>query len=298
MKLSTKNLLIVLVVLVVIYAITQWTKGTGKSSSMRSDLVQIDTAEVTQVVITSLGEQVVLNKSDGDWNVEVGVGTRPTRDGSVSALINTLNGIQPSRLAAKKEENWKDYQVDSTGTDVKVYNEDELLAHLVVGRMGFENQRSYYSFVRLGEDTNVYAASDFMSGSVAKTTAGFRDNMLFRLNKDSLVSVQFQYPDSAFSLVKNGKWFLENQEADSTSMEQFLNGLSIVSSRNFYDDDLPAVPSHQVTFNYSNGRQVTLEAFRVQDGFVVRSSENTAEAWKDGSLDKKVLKSQQEFIGN
>lgn len=298
MKLSTKNLLIILGVLLVIYAVTQLTKGSGKSSAMRDYLVAIDTTEVTRVQITSPGNEVILSKTGTEWTVRVGDGTRPVREGAVKTLINTLDNIRPSRLAAKKSENWKDYQVDSTGTDVKVYDGEELLGHLVVGRMGFENQRSFYSFVRLGDEANVYAANDFMAGSVSKTTAGFRNHALLRINKDSLRMVRFEYPDSAFKLTRNEKWFVDDQLADSAAVVKWMNSIRLTTSQQFYDDAVNTSPTHQVVFSFSNSPDLTVDGYTNEGGMILRSSQNPAEAWLDENTTKKIMKGRGAFLAN
>lgn len=297
MKLTTKNLLIVLVVLGVAFAASQLTKRSGKTKALRSELVSIDTAQVSKIEISSLQGEVVLSDSPEGWKVQLEDGSqKETKEGSVTALIASLQGIKPGRLAAKSPDKWKDYQVDSTGTQVKVYEKDELSTDIIIGRFGMEGQQRFYSFVRLNGDNEVYAAPNFMGMSIGKDAASFRDNTVFRFKKDSLTSIKFDYPDSSFSLNKNEKWFLGDNIADSTSVAKYLNSLNFVSSKNFYDGVLSENPLQTVTFSYSNRPELVLNAYQVDSSLVLASSENKNELFKDQSVIEKIYKGKSYFV--
>ena len=49
MKLTTRNLLIILVVLGAAYGVSQLTKRSGRSKSLRTELVAIDTVKVSKI---------------------------------------------------------------------------------------------------------------------------------------------------------------------------------------------------------------------------------------------------------
>ena len=297
MKLTPSNLLIILVVLGAALAISQFTKRSGRSKSLRSELVSIDTAKVSKVEVITGDLSVALTEADQGWRVALDNGTqKQTRAGAVSTMLASLSSVEPGRLASKSPSKWKDYQVDSTGTRVKVYEGDEVVTDIVIGRFGVEGQQSYFTYVRLFEDEEVYVAPNFMSITIGKDAASYRDNTLLRLQKDSLTAISFSSPEGAFQLSKGETWYLTDQPADSAAVASYLTGLSLVSSKEFYDEEVVADPTHTVTLSFSNQPDVVLDAYALGNDMVVRSSENKFESFSDPALFEKVFKSQSAFL--
>ncbi|MBC6399762.1 MAG: DUF4340 domain-containing protein [Ekhidna sp.] len=296
MKLTTKNLLLILGALVIVLAVTQLTKRGGRSKSLKSELVAIDTAKVSKIEIVTGEENVTLSMEE-KWKVSLPDGSQKTaKESSVISLLNSLNTITPGRMAAKSPDKWKNYSVDSTGTRVKVFEENEILTDIVIGRFGVEGQQSFYTFVRLFEDNEVYVANGFMGASIGKDAASYRDNEVLRLQKDSLFSISFNYPDSAFKLTKGEEWYLQDRQADSASVAGYLNGLSFVSSREFYDRSSEINPTHTVIYEFSNRQEIKVEVQYIEENVVLKSSENPNELFADNSLEEKILKGRSEFL--
>ncbi len=290
MKLSLKNLLIILGVLLVVFFIVQFTKSDGRSKSLRSELVSIDTTKTTKVEISSPKGAVTLTKAGDDWTVTLANGAKKAKESTVKSLFQTLNMIEPSRLASRKKENWKDYEVDSMGTRVKVFAGDKVTTDIVLGRFGVEGQRSFYSFVRLFEDENVYVANGFMKMSVYENADDYRDNNVLRLKKDSLTQVVFDYPEGSFTLEKNTDWTIGGAKADSATVAEFFQGLSYANSKNFYEETATVNYTHAVTFSFSNSSDIKLEGLRENDDVIVKSSENAVEIFNDADLWDKIFK--------
>ncbi len=290
MKLSLKNLLIILGVLLVVYFAVQLTKREGRSKSLKSELVAIDTTKVTKVEISGPKGEVTLTKNEDEWTVTLPTGEKNTKENVVKNLLQTLNTIEPSRLASRKKETWKDYEVDSTGTRVKVYNRDKIDTDIVLGRFGVEGQRNFYSFVRLFEDENVYVSNGFMKMSIYESPNDYRDNSVLRLKKDSLTQVTFSYPEGTFSLQKNNDWFIESERADSASVANFLQGLNFATSKEFHDIENTSSYTHSVTFSFSNAADITIEGIQENGDLIIKSSENEIETFNDSALWEKIFK--------
>ena len=289
--------MIILLILGAALAISQLTKRSGRSKSLMAELVTMDTEKVSKVEISSLEGNVTLMETNQGWTVGLEDGTqKQTRPNAVSSLLASLNTVEPGRLASKSPAKWKDYQVDSAGMRVKVYEGDEVATDIVIGRFGVEGQQSFYTFVRLFEDDEVYVAPNFMSISVGKDAASYRDNTLLRLQKDSLTGISFNYPDGAFQLSKGEAWYIADQPADSAAVATFLNGLSLVSSTQFYDEEVRGNPTQTVSFFFTNRPEMVLEAHAVGDDWVVRSSENAYESFMDPAIMEKVFKARSAFL--
>lgn len=290
MKLSTKNLLIILVVLLVAFAAVQLTKRTGKTKSLKSELVSFTDENVTKIELGTTNGTISIEQEGEEWRVTSNGETYSAKRSIVETLISNLKTIKPGRLAARKEAKWKDYQVDSTGTRVTVFEGEDPTTDIIIGRFGVEGQRNFYTFVRLAKEANVYVANGFMKMSIYESANDYRNNDVLRLKQDSLESVQFDYPDSSFVLSKENSWFVNEAPADSAAVVSYLNGLRSVTSKQFGSAGGAWFPSHKVTFNFSNSESIVIEASLNDNQEVYRSSENTDESFVDNSLKDKIFR--------
>ncbi len=299
MKLSNVKLIGILVALIAIYGVVKLTGGKKKSKSLRTELVQIDTASVTAIRILSKGDEVKLDRQDKQWQLTLSNGKIiPASQGAVNSALGALLTIKPSRMATKNESKWKDYQVDSTGTRVQIMEGKDKTLDLVIGRFGMQGQRAYHSFVRLFDDKEVYAVNNFMSFSVPAETASYRDKILARIPKDSLLSVDFNYPaDTSMQLTKNGdKWNVNGQLADSASVAKYVSSLNYISGSKFTDDyETLTVPDISATFKLSGDKQVVIEGYKRDEEWVFHSSANTYGYFTDENLLSKVFKGANDF---
>ena len=182
---------------------------------------------------------------------------------------------------------------------MRIHEGSKKTLDLVVGRFGVEGQRNYHTFVRLSEESDTYVANNFMGISLYKDPKDFRNNEVARIQKDSLVEVSFNYPDSAFSIIKeqSGKWISNGVEADSASVQSFLNSLSFLNSTSFSEGEGLATPTLNVTFGFKSEPEIQLSAFQVAEGsFVISSSENGDEYFQDTALFEKVFKSPSDLL--
>lgn len=293
MKLSTTKLLGLLALLVAIYFGVEYFGGKSKSKSLRSVLVNIDTTLVTKLEVIGKGSQAMVNKVNGTWQVSLDNGqVVPADANAVMNALNALNGIKPARMATRKKEKWAEYQVDSVGTEVKVYTGTEKSTEIILGKLGVSGQRSYHTFVRLAGDDEVYVADNFMAFSVPSETSAYRNNTVTKINKDSLASIEFTYPtDTSFRLEKIGdSWMANGNPTDSTKVEKFVRGLGNISSRNFMNtsNELEE-PIYRAKYSLKNGEEVSLHAFEHLQGLVLKSSANPTSYFADSAAFNKAF---------
>jgi len=295
-KNNTIKLLALLGGLVIIYLIVTFTSGSSRSKSFREVLVELDTATVTNIEISSPSGQTSLSKSDNEWRVKSGEIDKKAVGTVVRNFMATLEGAKPSRLVARSKDTWKDYSVDSTGTRVEVFEGSSKVLDLVVGRFGVEGQRNFHSYVRLFEEEDVYLSKDFMGISLPKESKDFRYADVLRLKKDSLTQVTFNYPDSSFSIFKtNENWSSPDIILDSAAVASFINGLSYVTSREFAPSQELGTPELNVTFGFSNQPEIQISAYRKVGGYVIESSENNEELFEEVNILSKIFKGPNEL---
>lgn len=319
-NLSNLTLIGILVLLAIGYFTISYLNKSSRSGSFHADIINIDTAKVTALQITGGKDSVYLLKENNDWKLRLASGKIvDAEDQSVRNSLGSLLTIAPSRIATRDQEKWKEYQVDTAGTRVKVFEGDKKTLDLIVGRFGIkqgggpqgqqfgmQGGQQFYTYVRLAEEPEVYAADNFMGYSVNPSPAGFRNNHLFRLTTDSVTQIAFRYPaDSSFTLMKEGSgWSISGQPADSTEAASYLNDIRVVSKSAFADDinsDQLGAPLYQAEISLSGKESVAVSVYpHNQYHFVVHSSRNPDAYFvdEDTSLVNKVFVERSRFIGN
>lgn len=288
---NTMKLLAILAVLVGVFLVMKFTGNSNRSKSFHSELVDIDPEKVTKVEI--MGEDtVVLEKSESGWVVNQ---AKPADSDIVKSLFGNIMSIKPSRIASRSEEQWKDFQVDDeSGLRIMAYEGSNNVLDIILGRFNVEGQRSFYSYVRLADEKDTYVAKDFMKMSVSVDANSYRIDDILKVKKDSISSIDFNYPDSAFTLSRAGtEWQLGEIVADSTAAVKYLNALGYVSSQKFTEDtELPAV--YDAIYNLTNGNTIQITFYGDNK---VGSSFNQAEFWQDETVVEKLFKGKDYFLG-
>jgi hypothetical protein len=293
-KHSNKNLGIVFALLLLIVVLI-FVFGGESERTLRENLVELDTAKVDKVLIQpSKGPAnmvKLIKKEDGQWKVELSEGKMaPVPKKKMENLFNQLSSIKPKSLAARDQNKWGEYQVDSTATIVKVYEAGDKALDLHVGRFNFQQPRMMSTYVRLAEDVNIYEVEGYLAPTFNKAVDSWRDGRLIKTQKEKWESLIFDYPaDSSFTMKKiGGEWNVFGTQVDSAETAKYLRNLSRLNSSNFLSNlnrDALSNPTHHLTINTSDGESIEIKGYKQGSGYAITSSQNQ-EAIFDGSKNK------------
>lgn len=299
------KLVALLIILVATYFVLDLTDKKGRSASFKESLVEINPENVNRLVISKGTLERELKKDDTGWKVTIDNGEQKSvTEGTVERMLQSLSEIKPGRLAANKEEKWKEYGVDSTATSVEVYEGDQKTLGIVLGRLGVQGQNKFFSYVRLEDEKEVYTADNFMTASFSVDASKYRDKALLRFEKDSLQSIVFEYPgDSSFSIDKSlsGVWVIEGNEVDSTKMTQYLNSIRFLNGSTFDDSFKPEEkePVYSVLLNVKGTDNLVIDAYNTDSEFLrFTSSLNKEGIFTDSgnTIKEKLLKTRNYFL--
>ena len=216
-------------------------------------------------------------------------------------MYSQLLAILPKRLAARGEAKWNEFQVDSTGSRVKVIEGSDVTLDLVIGRFSFQQPRTMNTFVRLYNDTDVYEVDGFLDMTFNQGANSFRDGTLINADFNSWIQLRFNYPaDSSFQLMKTGDdWFVNDIKADSSKTVDYLRRLSKLSNSSFIDDFNPEKfinPTYSLSISTADLQFTELKGFADTTQYVIHSSENP-EAYFDGnSVGKSIFVGKSAFL--
>ncbi|NCA87112.1 MAG: DUF4340 domain-containing protein, partial [Clostridia bacterium] len=304
-KLNVKTLVVILIILAAIYAIAEM--AGGRDRSFRDVVVEIDTADVESIYIRMAGatSPVVLNRTAaGAWEVSGEGANYPADMGMVRNILSQFTLMKPERVAATTEKKWAEYELnDSLATRITLKGNDEDLADLMIGKFSYtqppqtQAQQNPYqqqqrgkmtSFVRLTDETPVYAVDGFLKMAYQDNVNAYRNKSLLKVTIADISTLNYSYPDRSINLEKtDGRWMMNGKPADSAAMVKYLTKLSRLSNPGFVDPSVAKIgnATHRLSVEGSNFAPVVIEAFPVADTatrYVITSSANPGAEF-DGS---------------
>jgi len=293
-KFTNKKLAVTFLFLLLLVAVVIILDNTGKESTFDQQIVSIDSTRVSKIILypkSNNHKEVKLVKQHDKWQIQTASNKfKNVPPEKVNELIKAALKIQPLRLAAKNEKKWKEYQVDTSGTRVEMYEDDDKTLDIVIGKFMFQEPQSMTTFVRLTNENNVYAVDGFLEFIFNKTAESFRNEILVNLVNDEINKVSLNYTtDSSFVLEKvNGKWFINGESADSAKTADYTRTLSNLRSPEFADVQIKGQKSGSIKIESAGNKSVELNIY--PDG-VIASSANKDEVFYAGKLLSQIIKS-------
>lgn len=283
-KLNNKILILVLAGLAGLFALSRVFRSARLSSNVRTELLQVDTAMVTKVVLypaAEKGKEVLLTKEGNRWSVKADSRVANTEQGSVNTALASFVKLKPLRLVAKKKEKWSEYSVADSDTRVKIFKGDEVVADVHIGRIGFNqssdgqfNPGDVFTYVRLTSENEVYAVEGFLESSFNRSYNDWRDKSFLRVKKDLITELQFNYPaDSGFVVTKKDKsWWIAGKQADSVKVNNYLSQIEYKNANGFADDFLGGAATVVIQINGASGSLATVEGWKRATDWALKSS--------------------------
>jgi hypothetical protein len=285
-KLNNKILLMVLLALAAVFALSRVFRAGSREGNARRELVNLDTAAVTEIKISSNTEknqELRLLREGKNWTVKMGNRSARMEQGIAAGAMNYFVHLKPLRLIAKKKTKWKEFNVADTSTRVKFMKGNEVLADVRIGRIGFNqqpgqqqfNRGGVFTYVRLSDEDEVFAVEGFLEATFNKSYNDWRDKAFLRVKQNEVTRVSFSYPaDSGFVVEKRDKkWWINNTEADSMKVNGYLSQLEYKNATTFADD-FKARGDAQAAIQVSNGTGTlaTVQGWKRADDWAVSTS--------------------------
>ncbi len=281
---STKILLLVLALLLVLVAVNQVSKSKKGERTFRNELISATPDEVTSLSLwlrSSGFSEVKLTRQGDDWVMKhEGVNYRADGD-LVNGMIDELLTVKPERLVARTREAWGEYDVtDSTGIRVVLNSDKKRLGEIYIGRFGFNQAtRKPTTYVRMEGDKETYAVEAYLSMTFSRDVEGLRDKSIFRGNRVDITSVTFHMPgDSSFTLQRDvNRWNINGIPADSAATINYLNSIAYTVGTQFRDDFAPGVftgDTYKMVIDQLNLPPVEILAWVDEYGTILQSTAN------------------------
>jgi hypothetical protein len=240
----------------------------GTSEGLRAKLVDISPDAINKIVIENEGRgyPVTLRKESDTWMVEnrAGDDSYPANQQAVESAVDQLNSLNIKALVTRDENKHARYQVDSTGTDVMLYRGDNLMAHVVLGKPQFVSRSEFNTYMRRGDESDVYSVEGFISASFNKDIDSWRDKQVWELNRNDIDRVDLLFPaDSSYSIHRAGQesWVSDGDTLATRPVDSMINRLTNLRATGFWEGESPDDFGNElfaIQIQLSNGVQRTL----------------------------------------
>jgi len=222
-------------------------------------------ADVHRINITSSdSDPIVLQKTDGEWQVETGQGASYAADSSaIQELIESLTELKTNSMVSRKPDRHALYEVSpETGLQVETLDHKQrTLAEVLIGKSG---PNIFSTYVRAADKNEVYLVDGILQNKISKTLNEWRDKRIFALDPNLITTFTVSGDQSLVLNKTDGKWLIgpEAAPANTATVEQAVQTLATLNAVDFADGTLAEYgfdqPLRTITAVFNDGKQATL----------------------------------------
>lgn len=242
---ATKTLGILFIISVSLVGLRMAFKGTGTSAALAGTVIQFDKAKVSRIDVKHPERgNVTLQKTMNGWTVqkEGEQQSYPADAEAVESALTQIIDLKPKALLTRNAADYSRYQVDSTGTEVRLFNGDKEVAGIMVGRFQFVSQQEFNTYVKSVKSDDVVSVNGFIGSYFSKTLDSWRDKQVVKFEKKSVIQLDFGYPaDSSFTMKKVGEnaWMTALDSLDATKVDAAIGKLADFKATGFKNELSP-----------------------------------------------------------
>ncbi len=280
MKLNNKLLLGVLVGLGLVFFGTNYLKKNNSKTLLKTNMVVIDTAKVSKIHIkksTGYTQEMIFSKKINNWEVSQETVSSKVKKTQIKTLLDALKQFKIERLVAKSNKKWETYRLtDSSATKVTIEENNGKKTIAYLGKVKHDPPKNQYNqynrfgvsgetYVRFNNDPNVYAVKGMLTSTFNRNFNSWRNSDFLKVDNKDVTKIQFDYPkDEGFSLIKKETgWTVNERNADSTKVAQYLNTLSFKSNSKFADAFAPSSQAdYKLKIEGNNMNAIIIEAYK------------------------------------
>jgi len=210
---------------------------------------------------------VVLQKKGVEWFVESPISYKADQ-ANVASLIHGSKTLQVSNIVSNKPDKHSVFQVDSSGTQVKMYQNGAEKASFILGKSG-SSYSEVYARRTASNDVALVNGSSYL---FTRPVKDWRDRTILSVPRERIKDVRYQYGDTTFVLTFNDStWTIGKDSTQEGVVTSLISSLSNVATDDFVDTLMspPTKPTAQISYA---GTQLTFFYVKGSEKYLVQSS--------------------------
>jgi uncharacterized protein DUF4340 len=284
---NNKKLLIIFISGIVILLTSYMLRG-KRSSSFDPQITMMDTTSIEKIQFIAGGADkptFELKPVGKEWEATQGNIKVIVAHDAVKPILSTLADLKAKRIVTEDKAKYSEYEIDDAQAgEVMVWQGGKQVAHLFIGGFRFDQvARTASTYIRKGDQPEVYLVDGFAGLSLKTRFEQFRDKKLVKSAAEDLTSVDWTNASGIKQKIQkeDGAWYYAGMEAvDSTKFNNYLS--TLVNAQGAEFSDLTSTQGltlvEQLTLYGNNmAAPTTISAFHSQDTlapFLIHSSAN------------------------
>jgi len=265
------------------------TSSTGSSGKY---LVDYDSATVDKIEIHTSTGDVTLAKDAGTWSLVMPL-RYPADQGEATMMVGKGRQIELTSLISTNPEKQKLFQVDSTGTLVKVYEKGTERASFRVGKPGSSYMETY---VRKEGSDDVYLASGILSATFGRQVKDLRDKTIFKIEEERIRSVKVAFGDTVYTLsFQDSSWRIGKDSVQQSTVRGFLGLVAKIQADDFIDSTITDLP-HLTCVLEIEGTQIRFHFSKAGNKYFVQTSRSPQWFEVQNWRATQILKHKKDFL--
>jgi len=259
-----------LLVILLVIAVLVMQKPGERSSSGETGVVlaPIDSLAVDKIEIKTPGSSLVLQKNGVEWYLQEPVSYRADQ-GTVAAFLHESKSLEVKNVVSNKPEKQSVFQVDSTGTQIKIFEKGTEKSAFVVGKPTSSYSETY---ARRSGSNDVLIVSGASPSAFSRPAKEWRDKTIFATIRENIKEIRYQYGDTTFVLAfKDSAWTIGKDSTQESVVNSLVSSLSNVRADGFVDTLVQHPPRITAQIAYA-GTQLNFFFVKQGEKYLVQSS--------------------------
>jgi hypothetical protein len=278
------------VLLVAAFLVLQKPGEQSAISSSSGFLASIDSVSVDKIEIKAQTFSLVLEKRGVEWFIAQPINYKANQT-YIGQIIHQVKTFEVKSTVSTKPEKQSVFQVDQTGTEIKVYENGIEKTSFVLGKMAASYTESYARKLNSTEVLLVEGANGYLFSRPVKE---WRDKTIFTTPKENIKEVQYQYGDTTFAVaLKDSMWLIGKDKTQQSVVDGILSSLSNVQADDFIDSTIS--PKVMATVTYA-GAQIRFSFNKTKNTYAVQSSNSSQWYIVEPGKANQILKRRKEII--
>lgn len=301
MNKSTRNLLIIFVILAAIVYLFFMRKEKISTENIKEKLFTADSSKIDKIEIVRTDISITLEKVNGQWMVTKPVNYQADTT-SVCPILGNLQDFKIESVTSEKPENFHNYLDSALHPVVTAYQGGKQLGTFEVGKYAISYSNAY---IKLPNENRILLASNLTSNNFTKPFKDFRYKVITSIPTPGITKVVFKSTDSNkvdFTATKDtsGRWFIGSDSIPKNNMDGFTNSLANFMTEDFKDTVPATFPVPTYTLTVYSPQPVTINFYKdttsTPNSYTVQVS-NIKQLFKfSDSFAANMMKKKKDFI--
>jgi len=302
MNKSTRNLLIIFVILAAVVFIFFKGKDKINTQKVEEKLFVADSSKIEKIEIVKTGESITLEKVNGAWQVSKPI-VYPADTNSIAPILGNLQNFRIESITSTNPEKFNNYLDTVNNTQITVYQGGKNLGTFILGKYALSYMNSY---VKKPDDNKILLASNLNQSLFVKPLKDFRNKVIWQLQTIALNKIEFRSTDSLkvnFDAVKDstGRWFIGADSIPNANITGFLNTMAAFMTEDFVDSTVTTFPEPTYTVKIFGGpQQYSINLYKMSNTspaqYLVQVSDNKQLFKFSDAVARGVMKQRTDFI--